>query len=78
MAYQKLNDKFHQRRLFDPASEQDLQELFYFLNHGTWKTACPFYAEFPWVNIPVMCQQKYTLHSLSKTMKLEPKVSVAA
>lgn len=70
MAYQKLNDKFQQRRLFDPASEEDLRELLYFLKNSRWKTACPFFAEFPWVNIPVMCQHKYAVHSLSQTIKL--------
>ena len=67
MSYQKLNDKFYQRRQFDPANGEDLKELLYFLTTGRWQTVCPFFAEFPWVNIPVMCQHKYAVHSLSQT-----------
>jgi hypothetical protein len=65
MNYLKLNTIIS-RRLFDPSKEEDQQELKFFLTTGKWKNKCPFYAEFPWENIPEMCKEKFTMYQLSK------------
>lgn len=55
---------FVQRRLFDPTQTNDVQELKYFMEHGKWREGCPFYAEYPWEDIPAMCKDKYVSHVL--------------
>jgi|694.fasta_scaffold45228_2 hypothetical protein len=64
MRYSVLNN-FHQRRRFDPTNTEDLAELKFFLEHNHWRNACPFYAEYPWEDIPAMCYYKYTERMLS-------------
>jgi hypothetical protein len=54
------------RRSFSPANIEDLKELKYFKEHGKWRSGCPFYLEDPYVEIPVMCDAKYTNFMLSK------------
>lgn len=54
------------RRLFDPSKKEDLAELKYYMEHGHWRNACPFYMEHPWENIPAMCKAKYTAYMLGK------------
>lgn len=54
------------RETFDPKNKRHQRELRYFLENRTWKTSCPFYLEFPYDNIPAMCQEKFALHALSK------------
>ena len=56
----------HQRREFDPASKKDLMELKFFKENGKWKNGCPFYLEDPFVEIPAMCESRYTKYMLSK------------
>jgi hypothetical protein len=63
--YSKLT-RFAERRLFNPADKKDLMELKYFLKHNKWKQGCPFYLEYPWEEIPAMCQHKYSLHMLNQ------------
>ena len=55
-----------QRRFFDPKKKEDLKELSYFLKNNRWKTGCPFFIEWPYENIIVMCQEKYTRYMLTK------------
>lgn len=55
---------FKQRRLFDPTKATDVQELRHFMEKGNWKDGCPFYAEYPWEDIPAMCKDKYVSHVL--------------
>lgn len=57
---------FNPRRSFNPASKKDLAELKYFKDNGKWKVACPFYLEDPFIEIPVMCDAKYTNYMLAK------------
>lgn len=65
MRYSTLNN-FHQRRRFDPSKKEDCDELKYFLEHRRWKNICPFYAEYPWEDIPGMCKDRYSSYMLSK------------
>ena len=57
---------FNPRRTFNPASMQDLRELKYFVEQNSWKEACPFELEEPFLEIPAMCMSKYTDYMLSK------------
>jgi hypothetical protein len=56
----------HQRREFDPSSKEDLLELKYFKKNGKWKNGCPFYLEDPFIEVPAMCDSRYTDYMLSK------------
>ena len=57
---------FNPRREFNPADKKDLQELKFFKQKGKWKNGCPFYLEDPFVDIPAMCESKFTRHMLEK------------
>ena len=57
---------FHQRRDFNPASKQDLMELKYFKDKGKWKNGCPFFVEDPFIEVPAMCDSKFTNYMLDK------------
>jgi hypothetical protein len=57
---------FNPRREFDPANKKDLQEFKFFKKYGKWKDGCPFYLEDPFVEIPAMCENKFTNYMLDK------------
>jgi hypothetical protein len=57
---------FNPRREFDPTNSQDLQELKFFKKNGKWKNGCPFYLEDPFIDIPTMCENKFTNYMLEK------------
>lgn len=57
-----------QRRDFDPTKAEDLKELKYFKDNGKWKSVCPFYLEDPFVEVPAMCESKFTDYMLSKIL----------
>jgi hypothetical protein len=57
---------FNPRREFDPSNTDDLQEFKFFKQNGKWKNGCPFYLEDPFVEIPAMCESKFTKHMLEK------------
>ena len=58
-----------QRRDFNPAKAEDLKELKYFKDHGKWRDACPFYLEDPFIEVPAMCESKFTNYMLDKVLK---------
>lgn len=60
----KLKTAIRERRSFDPANKQDLEELGYFMKNKKWKNGCPFRLEFAYSDVPAMCMAKYTEHSL--------------
>ena len=39
-------------------------ELKFFKENNKWKDGCPFYLEDPFVDIPSMCESKFTRHML--------------
>jgi len=55
---------FNPRREFNPADKKDLLELKHFKQKGKWKNGCPFYLEDPFVDIPAMCESKFTRYML--------------
>jgi hypothetical protein len=57
---------FSLRREFNPANTKDLHELKFFKENNKWKEGCPFYLEDPFVDIPSMCESKYTSYMLNK------------
>ena len=57
---------FNPRREFDPSNKKDLEEFKFFKKNGKWKNGCPFYLEDPFVEIPAMCESKFTNHMLEK------------
>lgn len=59
---------FVQRRTFDPSKKEDLQELKFFKDNGKWNGACPFYLEDPYIEVPAMCDNKFTAYMLEKLL----------
>ena len=57
---------FNPRREFNPADKKDLLEFKHFKQKGKWKNGCPFYLEDPFVEIPAMCESKFTTYMLEK------------
>ena len=57
---------FSPRRDFNPSSTKDLQELKFFKENNKWKAGCPFYLDDPYLEIPSMCDNKFTNYMLSK------------
>ena len=57
---------FNPRKEFDPANKKDLQEFKFFKKNGKWKNGCPFYLEDPFIDIPAMCENKFTSYMLDK------------
>ena len=57
---------FSPRREFNPANVKDLHELKFFKENNKWKEGCPFYLEDPFVDIPSMCESKFTAYMLNK------------
>ena len=66
MNLQTFRRSFNPRREFDPGSKQDLQEFKFFKKTGKWKNGCPFYLEDPFLEIPAMCESKFTKYMLEK------------
>jgi hypothetical protein len=62
-----------QRRDFDPTKAEDLVELKYFKDNGKWKSVCPFYLEEPFIEVPAMCESKFTNFMLAKILKSRKK-----
>ena len=38
----------------------------YFKDTGKWKNGCPFYIEDPFIEVPAMCDSKFTNYMLAK------------
>jgi hypothetical protein len=60
-----LNRYVSKREYFDPANEQHLKQLAYFVKNGRWQNGCPFYLEQPYLEIPAMCSNRFLEHSLA-------------
>jgi len=57
---------FNLRREFNPSLKEDLMELKFYKKNGKWKNGCPFFLEDPFVEIPAMCENKFTNYMLEK------------
>jgi hypothetical protein len=51
---------------FDPTNTEHLTELKYFRTNLKWKSGCPFELEWPYMDVPSMCSDRYLDHVLSK------------
>jgi hypothetical protein len=55
----------HQRRFFKPGSNDDLKVVKKYLHSLSWgKEGCPFYLEWPYLDIPSMVKDKITEYAL--------------
>jgi hypothetical protein len=54
----------NQRRIFDPDSVEDMQIVKKYLYEMKWNN-CPFYLEWPYLDIPSMIKDKITEHTLN-------------
>ena len=61
-----------QRRRFDPSNAEDLKAFAYFRKNSKWLNGCPFYLEWPYHDVIVMCQSKYTDYMLIRLSKSKP------
>lgn len=57
--------KGNKRRRFDPSKKEDLREFAYFRKNLKWEHGCPFFLEWPYADIVLMCMSKFTDHELS-------------
>lgn len=59
-----LNSILQKKRFFDPKSKQDMTVVKKFFKENYWgNTGCPFYLEFPYLNIPDMVKDKIIHHT---------------
>lgn len=55
----------NQRRLFEPGSKDDMKIVRKYLNSLSWgEYGCPFYLEWPYLDIPSMVKDKITQYTL--------------
>jgi hypothetical protein len=63
---QTIIDRNRRSRVqFDPSDKAHLAELRFFMANGKWQNGCPFLLEHPYLEIPAMCYQRVTEHSLA-------------
>jgi hypothetical protein len=73
MTLTTFRKNFAQRREFNPAKVADLTELKYFKDNGKWKSGCPFYLDDPFIEVPAMCESKFTAYMLQKMLNKQSK-----
>jgi hypothetical protein len=54
----------YQRHQFDPSSKDDLEIVRKYLHHNKWENGCPFFLEWPYLDIPSMLKDKITSYTL--------------
>ena len=54
----------YQRHQFDPSSKDDMKIVRKFLHNMKWENNCPFYLEWPYLDIPTMLKDRITKHTL--------------
>jgi hypothetical protein len=59
---QQMN--LYQRHQFDPSSKGDMVVARKFLLNNKWEAGCPFYLEWPYLDIPSMIKDKITAYAL--------------
>lgn len=58
--------EINKRNIFDPSFEDDIKVVKHFLKTGSWGNAgCPFFLEWPYLDIPSMLKDKITRYTLS-------------
>jgi hypothetical protein len=58
------NFKIYQRRMFEPGSKEDMQVARKFFHSNKWQDGCPFFLEWPYLDIPSMLKDKITSYTL--------------
>jgi hypothetical protein len=58
----------HQRHQFNPSNKGDMIEVRKFFNTNKWDYGCPFFLEWPYLDIPSMLKDKITSYTL-KSLK---------
>jgi hypothetical protein len=56
--------KLYQRRAFEPSSKEDLKIARKFFHDNKWEYGCPFFLEWPYLDIPSMLKDKITQYTL--------------
>ena len=56
----------NRRRQFDPKKKAGLEEFAYFHTNNRWRDGCPFYLEWPHMDVVAMCKDKYISAMLVK------------
>lgn len=60
------------KRVFDPAETQDLAEFNHFVTKGGWKNgSCPFILQWPYLDIPSMCNALTAKYYMQKVAKVK-------
>ena len=54
----------YQRHSFDPSSKEDLKIVRKYLHNNKWENGCPFFLEWPYLDIPSMLKDKITVYTL--------------
>jgi hypothetical protein len=54
----KLSTFNWNKRVFDPTSTKDLEEYQYFIEQHHWRNGCPFYLEWPYLDVIRMIEAK--------------------
>jgi hypothetical protein len=54
----------NQRRTFEPGSKSDMNIVRKFLHDNKWEKNCPFYLEWPYLDVPSMLKDKITKYAL--------------
>lgn len=71
---QRLSERIIEKRHFDPSKKDDRILAYKFLKTYTWKdlapgNTCPFFCEFPYIEIPAMLKDKIVEYYSQKEMK---------
>lgn len=71
---QRLSERNVIKRHFDPSSKEDRLLAYKFLKLFTWKdltsnNTCPFFCEYPYLEIPAMLRDKLVDYYSSKELK---------
>lgn len=54
----------YQRHEFDPSSKSDMVVARRFFHNNKWEDGCPFFLEWPYLDIPSMIKDKITQYTL--------------
>jgi len=57
--------KMYHRRAFEPSNKEDMKIVRQYLHNNKWGIdGCPFYLEWPYLDIPSMLKDKITMYTL--------------
>jgi hypothetical protein len=56
--------KLYQRRHFEPSNNDDMKVVRKFFHSNKWDDGCPFFLEWPYLDIPSMIKDRITQYTL--------------